>query len=309
MQGIRTVLTRRCMWYVQLSYHMKTMIWRGGGGSIPIACIRCGDLVEAPKDSFQRVYLDDGTFKYLHIDENQLRVEGKLYFKNCDLTGSSEGTTKDPKCSLLEFYKEKIIPALEEKVLEQLSDNGKVKVVIVKQENNAGLHNDKTYLYEIGEEFWKRDWIIFNQPPLSPTLNVHDSCIFPMMSKKVLSESVLLFGSHVLRGEELNQTIMKVWNNHESSASIAHAFIHHSQVANSVLYYEGGNDYLNKKGAMHFGIRRTFIIGEDGEGVPMVYLVPENECETNVGNAVHDGLQGGCNSRSLMSGPCAIKQN
>ena len=95
-----------------------------GGKSIPIACIRCGDLVEAQKDSFQRVYQDDGTFKYPRIDENQLRVEGEVYFKNYDLTGSSLGTKKDPKCSLLKFYKEQIIPALEEKIVNQLSEGG-----------------------------------------------------------------------------------------------------------------------------------------------------------------------------------------
>ena len=124
---------------------------------MPIACIRCGDLVEAQKDLFQRVYQDDGTFKYPHINENQLRVEGNLYFKNYNFTGISLGTKKDLKCSLLKLYKEEIIPALEEKVVKQLSDNGKVRVVIMKQEDNAGLHNDKTYLYEIGEEFRKRD--------------------------------------------------------------------------------------------------------------------------------------------------------
>ena len=114
-----------------------------------------------------------------------------------------------------------------------------------------------------------------------------------MMSKKVSAEATLLFGTRVLRGEELNQTIMKVWNNHENRAAIARAFVHHTQIANSVLYYEGGNDYLYKKGAMHFGVRRTFVIDEDGEGVSMVDLAPENECETNVGNALHDRVQRG----------------
>ena len=263
------------------------------GKTVPIACIRCGDLFEAEKDSFTRVYQEDGTFKYPRIDENQKRVKGKLYFKPMDLTGSSEGTAKKPKCSLLKFYQDQIIPALEEKVVQQLSENGKVKVVIVKQEDNAGLHNDKTYLYHINEEFRKRDWIIFNEPPLSPALNVHDSCIFPMLSKKVSSESVVLFGSRVLVGEELHQTIMKVWKDHTNLAAIARAFIQHTQIASSVLYYEGGNDYLYKKGGLHFGIRRTFLNDADGQGVTMVDLAPENKLETNAGNAMHDRAQRG----------------
>ena len=73
-----------------------------------IACIRCGDLFEAEKYSFTRVYQDDGTFKYPRIDENQKRFKGKLYFKPMDLTGSLEGTAKKPKCSLLKFYPDQI---------------------------------------------------------------------------------------------------------------------------------------------------------------------------------------------------------
>ena len=49
---------------------------------------------------------------------------------------SLEGTAKKPKCSLLKFYPDQIILALEEKVVQQLSENGKVNVVIVKQEDN-----------------------------------------------------------------------------------------------------------------------------------------------------------------------------
>ena len=64
-----------------------------GGKSVPIACICCGELVEATeKDSHKRVYQEDGSHKYPPIKENQLRVKGQPYFKNLDLTGSSEGT-------------------------------------------------------------------------------------------------------------------------------------------------------------------------------------------------------------------------
>ena len=264
-----------------------------GGKAIPIACIRCGELEVAEKDSHKRVFNDDGTYGFPKIAENRLREAGKTYFKSLELTGSSLGSGKKRKVSLLQFYKDTIIPALEEKIVNKLSENGTVKVVIVKQEDNAGLHKEKNYVYQLGEEFKKRDWIIFNQPPLSPALNVHDSCIFPLMSKQVSAEQAVLFGNRVLVGEELNRTIMSVWNNDDNLCSISRAFIHHTQVVNSVLHYNGGNDYLHKRNGLHFGVRRTFLNDEDGEGVTLFDHAPENESETNIGQAMNDRKERG----------------
>ena len=264
-----------------------------GGKAVPIACIRCGELEVAKEDSHKRVYQEDGTFKYPKIPENRLREAGKTYFKSLELTGSSLESRGKKKVSLLQFYREQIIPALEEKVVNQLSENGTVKVVIVKQEDNAGLHKERNYVYQLSEEFKKRDWIIFNQPPLSPALNVHDSCIFPLMSKQVSGEQAVLFGNRVLVGEELNRTIMSVWNNDDNLCAISRAFIHHTQVVNSVLHYKGGNDYLHKKGGLHFGVRKTFLNDKDGEGVSIFEYAPKMEGETNIGQAMSDRIERG----------------
>ena len=116
------------------------------------------------------------------------RTSSEYYFKGMELTGSSEGTERDPKISLLHQYKNVIIPAMEEKIVRQFSNNGTRKVIIVKQEDGAGLHMDSTYLKEMKREFDKRDWLLFNQPSQSPATNVHDACIFPMMSKAVSTD-------------------------------------------------------------------------------------------------------------------------
>ena len=42
-----------------------------------------------------------------------------MYFKSLELTGSSEGTVKKPKVSLLRAYKEIIIPDIERKYAEE----------------------------------------------------------------------------------------------------------------------------------------------------------------------------------------------
>jgi hypothetical protein len=89
---------------------------------------------------------------------------------------------------LLKIYIEQIIPAIENKVVARFDKNGTRKICIVKQEDGAGLHQDKNYVKEMQKEFDKRNCLIFNQPSQSPITNVHDVCIFPMMSKMVSKE-------------------------------------------------------------------------------------------------------------------------
>ena len=47
--------------------------------------------------------------------------------------------------SLLKTYEEKIIPAIEEKVVSKFDNGGTWQVCIIKQEDGTGLHQDKTY--------------------------------------------------------------------------------------------------------------------------------------------------------------------
>ena len=104
--------------------------------------------------------------------------------------------------SLILAYRDVIIPDLE-KMVEGVSDNGKKKLITVKQKDGAGPYQDKTYLDFMSCEFKRRDWIIFNQPSQSPVLNTCDTCYFSMASKQVSKEQGLLFGGKLLQGEEL----------------------------------------------------------------------------------------------------------
>ena len=251
-----------------------------GGKAIPIACVRVGKKVKATKDSFKRVYKEDGSFHYPKILSNQLRRKDEMYFTSIELTGSSEGTSEEPKVSLLKQYQDIIIPAIEEKVVERFNEEGNVKVCIVKQEDGAGLHTDKTYQTQMKREFGDREWLLFDQPSQSPVTNVHDACIFPMMSKKVSSEQAMMFGSTLLKGEQLNQTVNKVWNDEDNIVAMSRAFAGHHQIVCSILHHNGDNSYLSKKGGLTFGIRKTFVRDHEGEGVISVPLAAQEEGET-----------------------------
>ena len=129
-------------------------------------------------------------------------------------------------------------------------------------------------------EFKKRDWILFNQPAQSPITNVHDACVFPMLSKAVSREQAVTFGSRLLKGEQLNQTVMKVWQDKKNLHAIARAFAAHHQIVNSIIKHKGDNNFLTEKGGLTFGIRRMYVRNEEGDGVVPVTLAPEDVQET-----------------------------
>ena len=135
--------------------------------------------------------------------------------------------------------------------------------------------------------FDEKGWIIFNQPPQSPITNVHDACIFPMMSKKVSREQATTFGSRLLKGEQLHQTVMKVWNDTTNRQALGRAFAGHHQIVETIRQYKGDNKFLTEKGGLSFGVRRTYICNEEGTGVIPVTIAPQNELETRAGQLLN----------------------
>ena len=157
----------------------------------------------------------------------------------------------------------------------------------IKQEDGAGLHTDKTYLNQMKNEFMSRDWLLFNQPSQSPITNVHDACIFPMMSKMVSKEQAVNFGSKLLKGEQLYESVTKVWNDKNNNVAMSRAFAGHHQIVCLILNHNGDNSYLSKKGGLSFGVRKRFVCDEEGEGVVQVPLAPQEEGETAQGAVVN----------------------
>ena len=216
---------------------------------------------------------EEKKFTYPKDPANQTQVKGELYFRRMELTGSSEGTDKNPKVSLLQIYKDEIIPSLERKVVERFGENGTVNVVIVRQEDGAGPHKCKKYMKEIEELFKERGWLIFLQPPNSPLLNVHDACVFPMLSKLVSHLQAVMFGNRALEGDELNEAVMEVWRNKDNREAISRAFAGHHQIVNAVLECKGDNKYLSNSKGLSFGVRKHYFPTEDGEGVVSVDML------------------------------------
>lgn len=75
------------------------------------------------------------------------------------------------------------------------------EVRIIKQEDGAELHHDKSYKNETQNLFGAFYWLIFNLPSQFPITNVHTACIFPTISKVVSTDQAMVNGSRLLRGD------------------------------------------------------------------------------------------------------------
>lgn len=109
-----------------------------------------------------------------------------MYWVPMEITGSNEGTLKDPKFSLLDWFQKKEIPRLEAVAREVYALTGK-KSIIRYQMDGAGPHIGKELLKELDQEFNNRNWILKFQPSQSPLTNVKDFCTVPAMSKAAMS--------------------------------------------------------------------------------------------------------------------------
>eukprot|EP00978_Attheya_sp_CCMP212_P046191 scaffold378327_cov47-Attheya_sp.AAC.1 len=65
-------------------------------------------MQKAKKNSYSRVYRNDGTYHYPKDPANILRREGEENFENWEIQGVSEGTAKNPKFSLLKYKQERL---------------------------------------------------------------------------------------------------------------------------------------------------------------------------------------------------------
>ena len=85
------------MYVVVTAYILNDNDITKGGTAVPVSCVRVGKYTEATKNSYKRVYREDGSYHYPKIDANILRKTGQEYFQTYNLTGASEGTAKKPK--------------------------------------------------------------------------------------------------------------------------------------------------------------------------------------------------------------------
>jgi hypothetical protein len=136
----------------------------------------------------------------------------------------------------------------------------------------------------------RKTGLIFNQPSQSPITNVHDACIFPMMSKAVSRNQALNFRATLLKGEQLHQAVMNVCQDKRHQVTMLRAFAGHLQIVCSILHHKGYNKYLSEKGGLSFGIRKMFVVDEEGNGIIPITLAPQLQSETVQGQLYNERI-------------------
>jgi hypothetical protein len=227
----------------------------------------CVEQVWEKKSTYKRVY-NGSKFTYPQHPGNISREQGKSFKKDCSVTGSNVGTLKKPKYSLKKFWEDKLAPWLEKLV----AQDGPFPGFIVKfQQDGAGAHQCKNFNKYLEQLFKRNKWDLTKQPPNSPLTNVLDLLIFPALSKRV-SHNKKQF--NIERGcvRQMSQDVIEdvVLTEFEKLPPqlIAKAFATQKHVINLIQKYNGYNDYIKERSALHSGVRRRLIVREGGAVSP-----------------------------------------
>jgi hypothetical protein len=185
-------------------------------------------------------------------------MKGDAYLIDCNVTGSDEGTSTNPKFSLLALFRDQIFPKIERLVRDGGEYEGYLPVF---QGDNAGPHTDATFHAFVKDFCESKGWKWEPQVVQMPHMNNLDLAIFPMMSKH---HSALwkMYSSVQAPSEEIWHTAEQVWMT-MGSAEIAHGFILVYRIAVKVIKNGGENAFLQKQ-EFHSGVRADFYDMPDG---------------------------------------------
>lgn len=155
-------------------------------------------MVKAKKNSYKRVYRDDGTYHYPTDPNNILRKKGEEYFENWEITGSKDELKGNSKFALTKWVKNIFIEDLKRQCQELELKLGK-KIHVRGQWDNASPHTERALVGLIATAFGENGWVWTMQPANSPLTNIMDAAIFPALAKLVSAYQGYLNGGRYLQ--------------------------------------------------------------------------------------------------------------
>ena len=115
---------------------------------------------------------------------------------------------------------------------------------VVIQGDNAGPHNDATYLNFVKQYCTREGWHWEPQGPQMPHMNVLDLSVFPNMSRRHTQLARDNYGMHVLKEDEIFDVAQQVYDNLPSS-KIASGFIQAHRLAKRIIEHGSDNCFLS----------------------------------------------------------------
>ncbi len=107
-----------------------------------------------------------------------------------------------------------------------------------------------------GDLFGRHGWVLFTQPSNSPLTNVCDAALFPSLGKDCAALQGLKNGRHYLKPDLLWNILEKAWYEY-SCETIAPIFVHHAQVVAAIYECESGDEFVQERKGLSFGVRHV----------------------------------------------------
>ena len=129
-----------------------------------------------------------------------LRKKGCVHHVDCNATGSNEGTSKDPKFSLLQCFKHAVFPEIEALTRNGAKSFGHSPVV---QGDNHRPHDDGTFKKFVEGHCLSNGWLWEPQASQMPHVSVLDLSAFLAMPRRHSHLARSLHGTRVLKEDEV----------------------------------------------------------------------------------------------------------
>ena len=175
-------------------------------------------------------------------DGDVFRMRGDAYLVDCNVTGSDEGTSNNPKFSLLALFRDQVFPKIVEWVAPGGVNDGYLPVL---QGDNAEPHVDGTFHTIVNGFCETKGWKWEPQAPQMPHINNLDLTVFPMMLTRH-SSLLKLYSNLQAPYDEIWRTAREVWSN-LGSAEIARGYILAYRIAAKVIESGEENTFLRKQ--------------------------------------------------------------
>ena len=234
------------------------------------------DNMENGGEAFKLEFLRAQSHKVVEkeIREGIRKEDGRMGFKgnkvlfsrddtrmvDCAVTGSTMGTADDPKFPLKAVFEKCIFPEIAKLVTPGGRHEGH-RVVI--QGDNAGPHQDATFLNFVTNHCRLKGWEWCPQAPQMPHMNVLDLAVFPAMSKRHTTMCRSQHGLRVLKPDEIWDAAVEVWKNLPCH-KIAQSFVQANRIAKTVIKNGGDNKFMGNGGSISGGVREDFKRTEFG---------------------------------------------
>ena len=214
-------------------------IIENGGEAIKLGLFRAQSYKVAEKEVREGVRQADGTMPMIGPVK---RRQDDLYLVDCAITGSSDGTSKDPKCSLQRIFKHNIFPSVRSLV----GSGGKFEgYKPVCTGDSAGPHVKKDFLEFIRTSCEREGWAWEPQVAQIPHNNVLDLAVSPCISRRHSALARQKGCLHVLKEDEIWKAALEVWQK-LPNCKIASGYVLSYRIAKKVIAHNGDNSFLGE---------------------------------------------------------------